>query len=81
MVARMFVRFVNTLIKKFSDEKFKEKAKNLQDIISESIKPIMDAVKDFSEALKPFLNIKKQTTDAKGKKSEELVCFQEGMIV
>jgi hypothetical protein len=80
-VARMFVDFVNKLINEFNDEKFKEKAKNLQDIISESIKPIMDAVKDFSEALKPFLNIKKQTTDAKGKKSEELVCFQEGMIV
>jgi len=76
----MFVRFVNTLIKKFSDDKFKEQAKNVQDIINDSIKPIMEAVKNFSDALKPFLDIKKTVTGKDGKKEEQYVCFQKGMI-
>lgn len=79
-VAKMFVSFINTLINKFSNEQFKEKAENLQDVINESIKPIMDSVKSFSDALKPFLDIKQQKTNAKGDKVNEYLAFKPGAI-
>ena len=79
-VAAMFVAFTNKLITEFSNSKFKEKAENLQDIINESIKPIMDSVKAFSDALKPFLNIKQTTTDARGNKKDEYLAFKPGVI-
>ena len=79
-VAAMFVAFTNKLITEFSNSKFKEKAENLQDIINESIKPIMDSVKAFSDALKPFLNIKQTTTDARGNKKDEYLAFKPGAI-
>ena len=79
-VANMFVSFINTLINKFSNEQFKEKAENLQDVINESIKPIMDSVKSFSDALKPFLDIKQQKTNAKGDKVNEYLAFKPGAI-
>lgn len=79
-VAELFVSFMNKLIEKFSDEQFKEKAENLQDIINSSIKPIMEAVKSFSDALKPFLNIKQQKTDDKGNKTEDYLAFKPGAI-
>ena len=79
-VAAMFVVFIDKLISEFSNSQFKEKAENLQDIINESIKPIMDSVKAFSDALKPFLNIKQTTTDAKGNKKDEYLAFKPGAI-
>lgn len=79
-VAAMFTVFINTLIDEFSKSSFKEKAEDLQDIINDSIKPIMDSVKAFSDALKPFLNIKQTTTDARGNKQEEYLAFKPGAI-
>ena len=79
-VAAMFVAFMDTLINEFSKSQFKEKAEDLQDIINESIKPIMDSVKAFSDSLKPFLNIKQTTTDAKGNKKDEYLAFKPGAI-
>lgn len=40
----------------------------------------MDSVKSFSDALKPFLNIKQTTTDAKGNKKDEYLAFKPGAI-
>jgi hypothetical protein len=40
----------------------------------------MDSVKAFSDALKPFLNIKQTTIDAKGNKKDEYLAFKPGAI-
>lgn len=72
-VAEMFAGFVDTLITKFNDEEFKEKATQVSDIINESISPVMEAFKNFSEALMPFFGIK-----TGNKEDDKLVVLMQG---
>ena len=62
-VGRMFVEFINYLVKSFANEGFIEKAESIADIIKNTINPIMKAVKEFSNTLKPFLAL---TSNKKG---------------
>ena len=62
-VGRMFVEFINYLVKSFANEGFIEKAESIADIIKNTINPIMKTVKAFSDTLKPFLAL---TSNKKG---------------
>ena len=62
-VGRMFVEFINYLVKSFANEGFIEKAESIADIIKNTINPIVNAVKAFSDTLKPFLAL---TSNKKG---------------
>lgn len=56
-VAGMFKAFIDTLVKEFSNEEFKNNVANISDIIDDSIAPVMESFKNFSEALMPFMGI------------------------
>ena len=78
-VGRMFVEFINYLVKSFANEGFIEKAESIADIIKNTINPIMKAVKDFSNTLKPFLSL---TSNKKGTtaQSKDYLCLQPKFI-
>lgn len=78
-VGRMFVEFINYLVKSFANEGFIEKAESIADIIKNTINPIMKAVKDFSNTLKPFLAL---TSNKKGTtaQSKDYLCLQPNFI-
>ena len=78
-VGRMFVEFINYLVKSFANESFIEKAESIADIIKNTINPIMKAVKDFSNTLKPFLAL---TSNKKGTtaQSKDYLCLQPNFI-
>lgn len=78
-VGRMFVEFINYLVKNFANESFIEKANSIADIIKNTINPIMKAVKDFSNTLKPFLSL---TSNKKGTtaQSKDYLCLQPKFI-
>ena len=78
-VGRMFVEFINYLVKSFANESFIEKAESIADIIKNTINPIMKAVKDFSNTLKPFLSL---TSNKKGTtaQSKDYLCLQPKFI-
>lgn len=78
-VGRMFVEFINYLVKSFANEGFIEKAESIADIIKNTINPIMKAVKEFSDTLKPFLSL---TSNKKGTtaQSKDYLCLQPKFI-
>ena len=78
-VGRMFVEFINYLVKSFANEGFIEKAESIADIIKNTINPIMKAVKAFSDTLKPFLAL---TSNKKGTtaQSKDYLCLQPKFI-
>lgn len=78
-VGRMFVEFINYLVKSFANEGFIGKAESIADIIKNTINPIMKAVKDFSNTLKPFLAL---TSNKKGTtaQSKDYLCLQPNFI-
>lgn len=78
-VGRMFVEFINYLVKNFANESFIEKANSIADIIKNTINPIMKAVKEFSNTLKPFLSL---TSNKKGTtaQSKDYLCLQPKFI-
>lgn len=78
-VGRMFVEFINYLVKSFANEGFIEKAESIADIIKNTINPIMTAVKNFSATLKPFLSL---TSNKKGTtaQSKDYLCLQPNFI-
>ena len=78
-VGRMFVEFINYLVKSVANEGFIEKAESIADIIKNTINPIMKAVKDFSNTLKPFLAL---TSNKKGTtaQSKDYLCLQPNFI-
>ena len=62
-IAESFTTFIDILIKKFANDSFIEKAESIADIIKNTINPIVNAVKAFSDTLKPFLSL---TSNKKG---------------
>ena len=62
-IAKSFTEFIDILIKKFANDSFIEKAESIADIIKNTINPIVNAVKAFSDTLKPFLAL---TSNKKG---------------
>lgn len=78
-VGRMFVEFINYLVKSFANEGFIEKAESIVDIIKNTINPIMKAIKEFSNTLKPFLAL---TSNKKGTtaQSKDYLCLQPKFI-
>ena len=62
-IAKSFTAFIDILIKKFANDSFIEKAESIADIIKNTINPIVNAVKAFSDTLKPFLAL---TSNKKG---------------
>lgn len=78
-VGRMFVEFINYLVKSFANDAFIEKAESIADIIKNTINPIMKAIKEFSNALKPFLAL---TSNKKGTtaQSKDYLCLQPKFI-
>lgn len=78
-VGRMFVEFINYLVKSFANDAFIEKAESIADIIKNTINPIMKAIKEFSDALKPFLSL---TSNKKGTtaQSKDYLCLQPKFI-
>lgn len=78
-VGRMFVEFINYLVKSFANDAFIEKAESIADIIKNTINPIMKAIKEFSDMLKPFLSL---TSNKKGTtaQSKDYLCLQPKFI-
>lgn len=78
-IAESFSSFIDTLIKKFANDSFIEKAESIADIIKSTINPIVNAVKAFSDTLKPFLAL---TSNKKGTnaKSKDYLCLQPKFI-
>lgn len=73
----MFITFIDALVNAMNKGDFIKKAEAAKDAISDSINPIMQAVKDFSEALKPFLQL---TTKGKDAKTSDYICLKPGKI-
>ena len=78
-VADSFVQFVNKLIEEFNKGDLIEKAKKLEDMMKDSISPIMDAVKNYSDALKPFLSMTSNKPEDRIKK-EDYLCLDPSFI-
>lgn len=78
-IADSFVSFIDTLIKNFANEGFIQKAESIADIIKNTINPIVNTVKAFSDTLKPFLAL---TSNKKGTnaKSKDYLCLQPKFI-
>ena len=78
-IADSFSSFIDTLIKKFANDSFIEKAESIADIIKNTINPIVNAVKAFSDTLKPFLAL---TSNKKGTtaQSKDYLCLQPKFI-
>lgn len=78
-IAKSFTAFIDILIKKFANDSFIEKAESIADIIKNTINPIVNAVKAFSDTLKPFLAL---TSNKKGTnaKSKDYLCLQPKFI-
>lgn len=78
-IAESFSSFIDTLIKKFANDSFIEKAESIADIIKNTINPIVSSVKTFSDMLKPFLAL---TSNKKGTnaKSKDYLCLQPKFI-
>lgn len=78
-IAESFTAFIDILIKKFANDSFIEKAESIADIIKNTINPIVNAVKAFSDTLKPFLSL---TSNKKGTtaQSKDYLCLQPKFI-
>lgn len=78
-IAESFTTFIDILIKKFANDSFIEKAESIADIIKNTINPIVNAVKAFSDTLKPFLAL---TSNKKGTtaQSKDYLCLQPKFI-
>lgn len=78
-IAKSFTEFIDILIKKFANDSFIEKAESIADIIKNTINPIVNAVKAFSDTLKPFLSL---TSNKKGTtaQSKDYLCLQPKFI-
>ena len=78
-IAESFTAFIDILIKKFANDSFIEKAESIADIIKNTINPIVNAVKAFSDTLKPFLAL---TSNKKGTtaQSKDYLCLQPKFI-
>lgn len=78
-IANSFTAFIDILIKKFANDSFIEKAESIADIIKNTINPIVNTVKAFSDTLKPFLAL---TSNKKGTnaKSKDYLCLQPKFI-
>lgn len=78
-IAKSFTEFIDILIKKFANDSFIEKAESIADIIKNTINPIVNAVKAFSDTLKPFLAL---TSNKKGTtaQSKDYLCLQPKFI-
>lgn len=78
-IAKSFTAFIDILIKKFANDSFIEKAESIADIIKNTINPIVNAVKAFSDTLKPFLAL---TSNKKGTtaQSKDYLCLQPKFI-
>lgn len=78
-IAESFTTFIDILIKKFANDSFIEKAESIADIIKNTINPIVNAVKAFSDTLKPFLAL---TSNKKGTtaQSKDYLCLQPNFI-
>lgn len=78
-IADSFVSFIDTLIKNFANEGFIQKAESIADIIKNTINPIVNTVKAFSDTLKPFLAL---TSNKKGTtaQSKDYLCLQPKFI-
>lgn len=78
-IAESFTTFIDILIKKFANDSFIEKAESIEDIIKNTINPIVNAVKAFSDTLKPFLAL---TSNKKGTtaQSKDYLCLQPKFI-
>lgn len=78
-IANSFTAFIDILIKKFANDSFIEKAESIADIIKNTINPIVNTVKAFSDTLKPFLAL---TSNKKGTnaKSKDYLCLQPNFI-
>lgn len=78
-IAKSFTAFIDILIKKFANDSFIEKAESIADIIKNTINPIVNAVKAFSDTLKPFLTL---TSNKKGTtaQSKDYLCLQPKFI-
>lgn len=78
-VGRMFVEFINNLVKSFANEQFIEKAESIADIIKNTINPIMNSVKTFSDMLKPFLALTSNKKDTTAQ-SKDYLCLRPNFI-
>lgn len=78
-IAESFTTFIDILIKKFANDSFIEKAESIADIIKNTINPIVNTVKAFSDTLKPFLAL---TSNKKGTtaQSKDYLCLQPKFI-
>lgn len=78
-IAESFTTFIDILIKKFANDSFIEKAESIADIIKNTINPIVNTVKAFSDTLKPFLSL---TSNKKGTtaQSKDYLCLQPKFI-
>ena len=78
-IAKSFTSFIDTLVKKFANDSFIEKVESIADIIKNTINPIVNAVKAFSDTLKPFLAL---TSNKKGTnaQSKDYLCLQPKFI-
>ena len=72
-LTKCFTTFVTTLVKSLNSGNLIQLADQAKDIIKNSINPIMDAVKKFSDAIKPFLNLKTNDKD-KSAKAKDYLC-------
>ena len=78
-IGRMFVEFITYFVNSITKGDFIKKAESAKDAINDSITPIMKAIKDFSEALKPFLQMTTNDKD-KSAKASDYICLQPGKI-
>ena len=78
-MAGQFIGFIKALEKNFKDETFRKNVEELADMMSGTVKPVMEAVKMFSESLEPFMNL---TTNAKDQAptKDDYLCLQNGVI-
>ena len=78
-IGRMFVEFITYFVNSITKGDFIKKAESAKDAINDSITPIMKAIKDFSEALKPFLQMTTNDKD-KSAKASDYICLQPGKV-
>jgi hypothetical protein len=78
-VAHSFANFVDKLLFELAKEDLIKKAKQVEDMIKDTISPIMDAVNKYSDALKPFISMTTNDPNTAAQKSDYL-CFDNDFI-
>lgn len=79
VVAHSFANFVDKLLVELAKEDLIKKAKQVEDMIKDTISPIMDAVNKYSDALKPFISMTTNDPNTAAQKSDYL-CFDNDFI-